>query len=360
MAEQTSHSKQLLIKRIALALGLLCSLGMVLRLLTADMLPLTIYLGFLVIGIYFAIFLLPLSTRNSSLSVCALTGTNYFGLFTIIYFASGLSAPVTMLIPALCVVGFLTLSNRSSLLLCIFTILGVFALAYLELIGHSFPVNPLDSRGELIMRAVWLVFATIAVALTVYYSRQENKLLENQLYEISITDHLTGLYNRRYFDQFIAEEYSRNKRGQSWLAIVLIDIDHFKMYNDTYGHQAGDDCLQAIAKLLKSHFKRSVDRIIRYGGEEFIVALPETELEQAFHLAEEFREQVKGLNIIHSISNHKTITVSIGVNAVHGSYECNLQALIRGADQAMYQSKQQGKNRTTVFSDHEPAQAKSE
>ena len=128
----------------------------------------------------------------------------------------------------------------------------------------------------------------------------------------------------------------------------MIDIDYFKLYNDTYGHQAGDNCLVEISRLLKHYFKRSIDIIVRYGGEEFLVVLPNPDQQQAYNLAGGFRQKVKELNILHPASHHKIVTVSIGVNVIHGNDKMDLDELINGADQALYVSKNKGRNRTAI------------
>ncbi len=163
----------------------------------------------------------------------------------------------------------------------------------------------------------------------------------------AITDSLTGLANRRYFDEALRKEIYRVKRSGSSLSLIMFDVDYFKRFNDTYGHIAGDNCLRQIGITLKSFIKREYDIVARYGGEEFVVILPETNLEGALLLAEKIRTLIEALGIIHEKSEaSKYITVSLGVVT---AYITNLEKpedLIDKADEAMYVAKNMGRNRS--------------
>ncbi len=163
----------------------------------------------------------------------------------------------------------------------------------------------------------------------------------------AITDSLTGLANRRYFDEALRKEIYRVKRSGSSLSLIMFDVDYFKRFNDTYGHIAGDNCLRQIGITLKSFIKREYDIVARYGGEEFVVILPETNLERALLLAEKIRTLIEALGIIHEKSEaSKYITVSLGVVT---AYITNLEKpedLIDKADEAMYVAKNMGRNRS--------------
>lgn len=182
----------------------------------------------------------------------------------------------------------------------------------------------------------------------------ERKLVELQLQEktallekLSMQDGLTGLANRRYFDQRVEAEWKRVLRTGLPLSIVLVDIDHFKYYNDEFGHGAGDDCLRQVAKALAGCGQRPLDLIARYGGEEFVILLPETSLSGACKVAEQMRAAVEALAIPHAPSSDKTVvTVSLGV-ATHGPGQAKscVRHLQECADQALYRAKSLGRNR---------------
>ena len=147
--------------------------------------------------------------------------------------------------------------------------------------------------------------------------QQQLEETNEQLLMLSTTDGLTGLFNRRRFDQAFNEEWKRGERAQRPLSLIMFDIDHFKAYNDTYGHQVGDDCLREVARTLASIPLREMDKLARIGGEEFAIILPETDSEGAMRVANRIRESIKILGIPHSASpSSKYLTVSIGVSTV--------------------------------------------
>ena len=167
------------------------------------------------------------------------------------------------------------------------------------------------------------------------------------LREQAITDPLTGLYNRRYLWEFLRREWVRAKRKDESLAVVMIDLDHFKRINDAHGHQAGDFVLVAVAGLLRNQI-RSSDIVCRYGGEEFALVLPEASLESARLRAEHIRAAIKRLDLAHQGVPLGRITASLG-GALFPHHADNPDSLIRAADEAMYEAKRIGRDRT-VFS----------
>ena len=166
----------------------------------------------------------------------------------------------------------------------------------------------------------------------------------HKLATLSATDGLTGLANRRRFDEVLASEWSRATRSQQPLAVIMIDVDHFKKYNDCYGHQAGDECLKTIACVLQEGTRRVSDLAARYGGEEFSVVLPNTETEVAHSIAEAMRQAIETLNMPHEQSPLGKVTVSIGVALKSIGYGSDADGLVRAADEALYSAKDKGRN----------------
>ncbi len=169
-----------------------------------------------------------------------------------------------------------------------------------------------------------------------------------KLAELSITDGLTGLANRRRFDEVLPAESARAQRTGQLLAILMIDIDWFKKYNDLYGHQAGDACLARVASVLKGSARRPSDLVARYGGEEFIVISADTDTDQAGKLADALRGAVAELGIPHAESLHGKITISIGFAADVPDQENGGDALLKRADMALYRAKDAGRNRVAA------------
>ncbi|HEV7923530.1 MAG TPA: diguanylate cyclase [Thermoanaerobaculia bacterium] len=160
------------------------------------------------------------------------------------------------------------------------------------------------------------------------------------LHRISTIDGLTGTANRRHFDDMFGLEWRRAARSRSPLSLLMIDIDHFKTYNDRFGHQAGDECLRGVADVLRSSVHRAADLVARYGGEEFVVLLPETDAEHAREMGERLREQVE---------QECAATISVGVATTRPSRDAaDTEELIRRADAALYEAKRGGRNRVMV------------
>jgi diguanylate cyclase (GGDEF)-like protein len=167
-----------------------------------------------------------------------------------------------------------------------------------------------------------------------------------QLRSLAFVDGLTGVANRRHFDENLHAEWRRSRRDRVPLAMLMIDIDHFKLYNDQYGHQAGDVCLQAVARVLKESFGRSHDMVARYGGEEFACLLPASGMDGALAKAEELRAAVENLHIGHKSSPvAPVVTISVGVAAIVPDAEAHPDQLLAAADTALYAAKRDGRNR---------------
>lgn len=168
----------------------------------------------------------------------------------------------------------------------------------------------------------------------------------NELERHSNIDGLTGLGNRRYFEQRLQEEWSRAIRKQCPISILFIDIDYFKRYNDHYGHLQGDDCLRRVAEAIQHAVKRDVDVAARYGGEEFIIMLPETDLSGAEQVARELQQAIRKLHIEHKDSNVEPfVTLSIGIASHIPRFPEKAEELLHSADMALYQAKNRGRNR---------------
>lgn len=175
----------------------------------------------------------------------------------------------------------------------------------------------------------------------------ELEAANRRLAELSSTDQLTGLKNRRYLDGLLHEEFSRCFRYGRCIALLLLDIDHFKRFNDTYGHQVGDDCLRAVAGALRLAVRHQVDQVARYGGEEFCVVLPETDAEGARVVAERIRSCVEELEF-HVNGARVPVTVSVGVAAMVPAGVEDAHLLVLNTDKALYEAKAAGRNRVWV------------
>ena len=215
------------------------------------------------------------------------------------------------------------------------------------------------------LKTIYTVLATITglaiagLVLVIGRFRMVNRELEKKVAErtaalnrLATLDGLTQLANRRQFDQVLEQEWRRLQRRHQPLSLLLCDVDYFKNYNDTYGHQAGDDCLRAIAQVLQSSVKRPGEFAARYGGEEFAIVLPDANRLEATQVGDLIRTAMHRLKIPHATSgNHSHVTLSIGIAInIPNANDCP-QQLIKAADDALYQAKNQGRDRYVVWSE---------
>ena len=182
--------------------------------------------------------------------------------------------------------------------------------------------------------------------------KSQRELAEaNQILQrLSSLDGLTGIPNRRRFDEVLKAEWQRAIRHSTSISLIMLDIDFFKLYNDTYGHQGGDECLKKVARILDESARRDTDLVARYGGEEFVVILPETGTKGAIDVAETMRANIERQNIPHEaskVSDH--VTVSMGVATWVPERDSHPAQLIAMADQALYKAKENGRNQVRSY-----------
>ncbi len=208
--------------------------------------------------------------------------------------------------------------------------------------GEEFPAELRLSRFEVEDK---LFYTSIVRDITERKKAEQALEQANQkLLQLTLEDQLTGIANRRCFDETLSKEFLRSRRDKTPISLILCDIDYFKIYNDQNGHIKGDQCLQQVASIIAEAVRRPADVACRYGGEEFAVILPQTDLPGAAFLAEQIRKAVWGKQIEHTGSNIEgRVTLSLGV-AVKDEAIHSVEQLIQVADQALYQAKEAGRN----------------
>ncbi|MGL5805563.1 MAG: diguanylate cyclase domain-containing protein [Xenococcaceae cyanobacterium] len=190
----------------------------------------------------------------------------------------------------------------------------------------------------------------LAIAIQQSELYAQLRIVNQKLQQLAIQDGLTGLANRRHFEQTLNNEWQRLTREQKPLSLILCDVDHFKNYNDTYGHPAGDACLKTIAKVLTQAGKRPADLVARYGGEEFAIVLPDTNHYGALFVADTIRQDVERLKLPHQKSGtSRYVTLSMGVATKIPNSHQSIADLIEDADRALYQAKAKGRNQVVML-----------
>ncbi|WP_210396257.1 GGDEF domain-containing protein [Motiliproteus sediminis] len=219
--------------------------------------------------------------------------------------------------------------------------------AHIPLRARVMPLQSyFDQRQTMTGWLTALFGIALTLLVTLYLSSQVR--LRREMERLSLTDALTGIANRRQFDQCLAREWQASRRSQEPISLLLIDIDHFKRFNDHYGHDAGDDCLAKVAQLLSNSIARPRDLLARFGGEEFAVILPSTD-ESAQELAERCRLAIEQAQIPHQGAPDRTqLTLSIGCATLRAKAHQSPDTLIKLADEALYHAKDRGRNRIEV------------
>jgi len=233
--------------------------------------------------------------------------------------------------------------------------IGVSVTAAVVLFVALFSAN-LDRRLYYRLRKAHAELAKSQSALVL--SQRALKDANAMLRELSVRDGLTGLYNRRHFDERFQVEWSRAVRNHQPIALIMLDVDRFKLLNDRHGHQYGDECLREVARVLTEQSARGEDLVARFGGEEFVVLLPGCALPGAVAIAEGIRQGILNAKIVHDASPLGCATISAGVTSWIPEQDDLLDTMLRSTDEAMYAAKQAGRNQVRAATSTPPADRK--
>ncbi len=258
-----------------------------------------------------------------------------------IYYGSELidNKPWQMLVP---MVAYLVAGSRRGTWWVALHLLGMPVAFYL----HRHAYEPLS--------VVILLLAYPTLAYAMYVFTRSNEANIRTISRLSHTDSLTKTYNRQLFEELFVNMFNRARRGNEPLAVYMIDIDHFKKYNDNYGHIAGDRALKQVAEVIRGSARRASDLVFRYGGEEFCVVSSGVNSSDALFIAESIIDGVRDLNTPHASGENGQLTVSIGLTYARGLDGFDTEALLRRADRALYAAKTGGRDRIEIDGDDVP------
>ena len=280
----------------------------------------------------------------SALAAKILIGVTTVGLLVSGFKTGGYGGPILILAPLIPIAATLLINASAGVFSAIVVMMILVAIFVLQLIGKV-PANVHGETGVLVARYLAICFTALATTWVVWAFSQTHRKLLAKVESMANTDHLTGIANRRSVALELAKETARVRRNGGWISTLMVDVDHFKRFNDLNGHAEGDICLKRVADVLKNAAQRPADLVGRYGGEEFILILPETDNAGAAKVAETIRANIQAQNIPYEAGKSDVVTVSVGTFSSHGKAAEDEDVLVRLADSALYEAKESGRNR---------------
>jgi diguanylate cyclase (GGDEF)-like protein len=264
------------------------------------------------------------------------------------YIAGGTDSPVLIIGILIPIAAVFILGRLAGMVYAACLSLAIIVFIVMRMQGYEFPDSQLHGKAMGAMQSVVVIFVmSVSTWVALIYARHNESLTESLL-EQTRRDHLTGIPNRRAFDYALQREIRRAHRQHNPMTLFMVDLDHFKGFNDLYGHHEGDQALIKVARIIQSCLRRPGDMVARYGGEEFTVILPDTRLPQAMQLAETMRHAVMGLNLENRESPQGIVTITLGISELNPDGDIRAEDLIKQADEALYTGKEAGRNQVCV------------
>jgi diguanylate cyclase (GGDEF)-like protein len=283
--------------------------------------------------------------RNGSINVGAwvLIFILHISLALSGFFNSGFGGSIIFFAPIIPIMTIVLLNGRAAWISLALVCLTLTSLLVLGLVG-AIPENPNGAANILFGHFIVLLSLCLVSTWVVWHFVRISRGLMVQLELQSNTDYLTGLINRRAIETILLQELARVRRSETCLSFVMADVDFFKRFNDTNGHQAGDQCLIKVANIIRSCCERATDMVGRFGGEEFVLILPDTDLQGACAIVEDIRSEMLKQKITYQPGDPALLSLTFGLVSVCGRQVVSLQQLIKHADEALYRGKDQGRN----------------
>lgn len=271
-------------------------------------------------------------------------------LITTAIFTDGGHSPIFVLAPISPLIAAFLLGRTWGWYVAIALVVSLAVFGAFEQRGLYFTSYHVENES-IHLHEFWMILSILIGTLIGHHFAEENSRLSTTLKMRARIDFLTGIPNRLAIDESMDHAVRDAKRNMSWLSVLMMDIDHFKLFNDMNGHSAGDQCLKLVAGALRSELKRPYDFLGRYGGEEFCVILPRTDLEGAEQVAEALRKAVQELSIPYQAGKKETVTITVGVFASRGGRDGNAEEMFKQSDLQLYQGKKEGRNCVSAYAD---------
>jgi diguanylate cyclase (GGDEF)-like protein len=345
---QIEQRKNYLVQGFSLIMVALMLMFAIIRLLSETQRPIMVPTVTLCIAIYCWCFYQARYQKRTFLPACLLVGSLIFSLLGASAINGGFTAPIFVLLPLAPLLSTMMIGPRAGIVALGGIGFILTGMIVLQAMGFQYPVGALLNADRDILRGFTILITVVLVGISVWHYATQTEIMAEAIYKQATHDHLTGLLNRRAFDAALENEIDRAGRSGNWLSLILADVDHFKNFNDRYGHIAGDHALKIVAEKLQSRFTRSSDSVGRWGGEEFAVILPFTNPEQAERLANEIREEIAGQTLFNTGEGREAITITLGIGCVQDRRRIDVNELLELADDALYRGKEQGRNRVSI------------
>lgn len=340
--------KSHLVQGFSLTLVALSMMFAAIRLLSQTGRPIMLPTVMLIIAVCGWCFFQSRYRNNTFPAACVLVSVLTLALLGVSFINGGFTAPMFVLLPLSPLLATMMIGPRAGLVAM--AVLGFILTGMMVLhgSGYEFPVGPLLSANREILRGFTVLIGVVLIGAAAWHYATETETLSAAIYQQATHDYLTGLLNRRALDAALESEIDRAGRGGGWLSLIIADVDHFKDFNDRYGHIAGDQVLKIVAEKLQGRFRRSTDSVGRWGGEEFAIILPATGPKEAERLANLLREEVAALDLTMARGGSPTVTITLGIGSIKERRRIEVDELLELADNALYRGKEQGRNQVAV------------
>lgn len=333
-----------LIEKVSLLIMVFWAAILGIRLLIAPLEAQLIFAALSLFSTFLIVYLCVIYLKAPRIGGIVLLGIFMASILLITWLSGGIKSPSSISFPLIPVITALLFGRVFAWASCLIMVMATMGFYLSEITNASGVIDSTDELEDRLI-AFWVVLSTLACAVFATFFHTENQRLNDALKNQARIDYLTGLPNKRAIEEALRREFTLAKRTGGWISVIMLDIDFFKRYNDLNGHAKGDECLKLIANTLLKNLRRADDFIGRYGGEEFIVLLPDTNPDACMYIAENMRTSVEELDHTYGEVLSSPVTITLGCYSTRGDHIHNMDDLVSRADRALYDGKRMGRNR---------------